>query len=302
MIELKGASLSVREQCELFNVNRSSFYYKEIPSQDDSEIMNLIHEIWLKETELGYRPITRILQNKGFKINRKRVLRLMRAMNLQAIYCKPNLSEPNLAHAIHPYLLKGLSIERPNQVWCTDITYIKMPRGFIYLIAIIDVHSRYIVDWSLSTSLDTSFCLDMLNSAFEKGVPGIINTDQGSQFTCSAWVNAVQEKGCLVSMDGKGRWADNIPIERFWRTLKYANIFLYSYETIEEARNGIGKYIKYYNEERPHQSLKYDTPGEVYRGDKVAAPYVLGQYKKKRKSKKFDSILGGLIAAPLAPC
>jgi putative transposase len=265
--------------------------------------MNSIHEIWLKQPSYGYRRLTKALQKQGYDINRKRVYRLMKLMDLQAIYCKPNLSISNPEHEVYPYLLKGLIIKRPDQVWCTDITYIKMPQGFVYLIAVIDVYSRYIVSWRLSTSLDTSFCLEMLCSAFCIGIPEILNTDQGCQFTSASWITLVKSAGTLVSMDGKGRWADNIPIERFWRTLKYESVFLNAYETVVEARDGIGCFIKLYNEERLHQSLDYETPGDVYRGEIMAPAYFLGQFKKPKKEKvfsKMEYINGGLIAAPTA--
>jgi putative transposase len=287
MIENAGCTLSVRQQCLLLDLNRSSLYYKKKAPVDDSEIMNLIRDIWFKNPAGGYRFITQTLNKQhGYNVNCKRVYRLMRLMNLQSIYARPNTSVSNPEHTIYPYLLKGMVIDRPNQVWCTDITYIKMPRGFIYLVAIIDVYSRYIVSWRISTSLDTSFCIEMLKEAFLKGIPGIVNTDQGCQFTSILWVTTVKSMKSLVSMDGVGRWADNIPIERFWLTLKYANVFLNAYETVPQAREGIGKFIEYYNEERLHQNLGYETPAQVYRGEKIAPAYVLGQFKKKRKSKK----------------
>lgn len=283
MIEFENCAISIRQQSLLLNLNRSSIYYKAAPPADDTEIMNRIHEIWLKSPTYGYRPITAELQKEGYDINRKRVARLMKLMDLQALYCKPNLSIANPEHKVYPYLLKGLVIDRPNQVWCTDITYIKMPQGFVYLVAIIDVYSRYIVSWRLSTSLDTSFCIDMLNAAFYVGTPEILNTDQGCQFTSAVWIELVQSLGALVSMDGKGRWADNIPIERFWRTLKYEDVFLNSYETVSQARDGISRFIKRYNEERLHQSLGYETPGEVYR-EKIQAPsYFIGKFKKPQQ-------------------
>jgi len=283
MIELSHKKLSVRQQCQLLEVNRSMVYYKGKKAVDESEIMNRIHEIWLKFPAYGYRRITKALQDEGYDINRKRGYRLMKLMSLEALYTKPKLSEPHPGHKIYPYLLKGLSIDRPNQVWCTDITYVKMPQGFVYLVAIIDVYSRYIVSWRLSTSLDAAFCLDMLRSAFDVGIPEILNTDQGSQFTSTDWINSVEGAGVKVSMDGKGRWADNIPIERFWRTLKHENVFLNAYETVAEARNGIRRFIELYNEERLHSSIGYTNPGAVYRSKKFAPAYFLGKFIKKTK-------------------
>ena len=291
MIELSHKKLSVRQQCQLLGVNRSVVYYKGKRPVDESEIMNRIHEIWLKFPTYGYRRITKALQDEGYDINRKRGYRLMKLMNLEALYAKPKLSEPHPNHKIYPYLLKGLSIDRPNQAWCTDITYVKMPQGFVYLVAIIDVYSRYIVSWRLSTSLDTAFCLDMLRSAFCIGRPEILNTDQGCQFTSLDWINMVEGAGVKVSMDGKGRWVDNIPIERFWRTLKHENIFLKVYETVAEARNGIKEFIELYNEERLHSSIGYTNPGIVYRGEKAAPTYFLGKFiKRAREANPVDSV------------
>jgi putative transposase len=281
MIELYHKNLSVRYQCKLLGVNRSVIYYREKVPVDESEIMNRIHEIWLKFPVYGYRRLTKSLQDEGYDINRKRVYRLMKLMNLEAIYCKPNLSKSHPNHEIYPYLLKGLIIDRPNQVWCTDITYLKMPQGFVYLVAIIDVYSRYIVSWRLSTSLDASFCLDMLGSALSVGVPEILNTDQGCQFTSIDWIKMVTGSGAKVSMDGKGRWADNIPIERFWRTLKHENVFLNAYETVADVRQGLKSFIESYNEERLHSSIGYTKPGLVYRGEETAPSYFLGKFIKK---------------------
>lgn len=300
MIELKHRAISVRQQSLLLDLNRSSIYYKARPSVDDTELMNRIHEIWLKSPTGGYRFITAMLKKEGYAINRKRVSRLMKLMNLQAIYCKPNLSQSNPDHEVYPYLLKGLVIDRPNQVWCTDITYIKMPQGFVYLVAIIDVYSRYIVSWRLSTSLDASFCLDMLASAFYIGTPEILNTDQGCQFTSAAWIKMVKSAGALVSMDGKGRWADNIPIERFWRTLKHENVFLNAYETVSQAKAGICKFINKYNDERLHQSLGYETPGDIYRGILAAPSYFIGKFKKPAPKSK-GAHRRPLAAYPLTP-
>lgn len=291
MIELSHKKLSVRQQCQLLEVNRSMVYYKGKKAVDESEIMNRIHEIWLKFPAYGYRRITKALQDEGYDINRKRGYRLMKLMNLEALYAKPKLSEPHPGHKIYPYLLKWLSIDRPNQVWCTDITYVKMPQGFVYLVAIIDVYSRYIVSWRLSTSLDAAFCLDMLRSAFDVGIPEILNTDQGSQFTSTDWINRVEGAGVKVSMDGKGRWADNIPIERFWRTLKHENVFLNAYETVAEARDGIRRFIELYNEERLHSSIGYTNPGVVYRSEKFAPAYFLGKFiKKTKQTRPVDSV------------
>lgn len=256
--------MSIRNQCRLLSVNRSNLYYEPVEI-NDTEIANIIMDIWLEAPTYGYRKITRELNDRGFVINHKRVLRIMREMNIQALYPKPNLSKRNIQHKKYPYLLKGMNIIRPNQVWATDITYIKIPGGYIYLIAIIDWYSRFIISWQVSTSMDILFCTDVLKDAFNINKPDILNTDQGSQFTSETWINLVEGASVQVSMDGKGRWADNIIIERFWRTLKHEGIFLEIPNTIYEAKKIIGKFIDWYNFKRLHQSLKYKTPAAVYK-------------------------------------
>jgi putative transposase len=204
----------------------------------------------------------------------------MRAMNIEAIYPKPKLSQANKAHQKYGYLLRDIAIHA-GQVWCTDITYIKLGKGFVYLVALIDVYSRYIVAWRLSVTLDTHFCLEMLNDALtHHKAPEIINTDQGCQFTSIAWIEKVESAGIRVSMDGRGRWADNIPIERFWRTVKYEHVFLYCYESVQDARQRLGEFIDFYNERRLHQSLDYSPPSEVWRGLISVAPFC---FKKRRE-------------------
>jgi putative transposase len=264
MIDTKHEALSVRHQCELLSVNRSSLYYKEVPKVDETDLSNEIHEIWLRMPFYGYRRITATLCRLGYNINHKRVARIMKEMKLRAIYPMAKTSIRNLAHTIYPYLLKDLTITRINQAWMTDITYIKLPTGFVYLVALIDVHSRYIISWRLSITMESNFCLEMLEEALSKACPEIINTDQGCQFTSQNWVNRVLLAKSLVSMDGKGRWADNVYIERFWRSIKYEHIMLFSYTTVAELRSSIGQYIELYNNQRLHQSLGYRTPAEVY--------------------------------------
>ena len=257
--------LSATRRCTLLDMNRSSYYYspKESP-EDQVTLMNEIQEIWEKSPFYGYRRITEILRRNGFHINRKRVYRLMRKMGLQAIYCKPRTSIRNKEHKIYPYLLRDVKIAHVNQVWATDITYIKLDSGFIYLIAVIDLYSRYILGWTLSTTLDTSFCLDALEDALEKGTPSIFNTDQGCQFTSKNWIAVLTNQGIDISMDGKGRCFDNIYVERLWRTIKYEEVYLQAYDCVSEARRSLGKYIEFYNNERPHQSLDYSTPAEIF--------------------------------------
>lgn len=264
MINLHHVNLSVRKQCDLLGLWRSNVYYKPRPGQDDVLFANEIHDLWLEMPFYGYRKITATLKRRGYDINHKKVLRLMQDMNIQALYPKPNTSMHNPAHKKYPYLLKNVPISRPNQAWCTDITYIKMSNGFMYLVSLLDIYSRFILSWSFSNTLDKSFCLDMLNQGLGWGKPEILNTDQGCQFTSTAWIELVEQNGIKVSMDGRGRWTDNIFIERFWRTLKHEHIFLHSFETTSEAKRSIGSFIELYNNKRLHQSLGYKTPAEVY--------------------------------------
>lgn len=258
--------ISIQRACEILNLNRSSWYYKPIeqPSLAEVIIMNKIHDIWLDKQFLGYRRVTLALQAKGIPINHKRVLRLMRTMVIQAIYPKPNLSKLGKRELIYPYLLKDIEINEPNKVWAVDITYLKIDGGFMYLFAIIDVYSRYIVGWEISNTLETSFCLSALESSLKKAYPDIINCDQGCQFTSHAWCDFLTEKEIRISMDGKGRCYDNIFIERFWRSLKYEEIYLKSYDNVSELKCEVQKYMDYYNNERPHQSLGYKTPCYVF--------------------------------------
>lgn len=261
----KQHKLSVRKQCSLLSVSRSNIYYcaKEVP--DESALANEIHEIWLKMPTYGYRKINRELQRQGYIINHKKVRRMMRDMRIMAIYPKPKTTIINIEHKKYPYLLRDLIITRQGHVWATDITYIKLPTGFVYLIAIIDIFSRFIVAWSLSTTLEVEFCLEVFKSALQNWPkPEILNTDQGVQFTSLEWINAVEAAGIKVSMDGVGRWADNVIIERFWRTAKHEYILLYNFKTVKEARKAIAEFIDIYNYERLHQSLNYLTPAEVY--------------------------------------
>jgi len=264
MIEMNHESLSIRRQCSLLEVNRSTLYYEAVEAAEDTRVANEIHELWLEVPFYGYRRITAELRRRGSSINPKRVLRLMREMNLQALYPRPKTTIRSSKDQIYPYLLRGLEINRPNQVWATDITYIKMPVGFAYLVALIDVHSRYVVSWRLSNTMDTHFCLEMLEEALLYAYPEILNTDQGSQFTSCDWIGRVKGAGILVSMDGKGRWVDNVIIERFWRTLKHEHVLLHSFENLRQARQSIGSFIELYNNRRLHQSLGYRTPAEIY--------------------------------------
>jgi len=267
LIEVGHAQLSVRRQCELLGLNRSTLYYQPAAeTQENLALMRLIDEEYTRHPFKGSRKIALWLSEQtGQEVNRKRVQRLMALMGLAAIYPKPKLSEPGSGHRIYPYLLRGVQIVRPDQVWSTDITYVPLPGGFMYLAAIIDWFSRYVICWRLSNTLDGSFCLEMLDEALSRGKPEVFNTDQGTQFTAAAWTGRLESAGVKVSMDGKGRCLDNVFVERFWRTLKYEDIYIKGYETVPELSGGLGNYFPFYNDERPHQSLDYRTPVEVYR-------------------------------------
>jgi len=266
MIEHKKNKLSVRKQSELLSINRSRLYYKKGPVDTlDVEIMNEMIEINRHYPFYGYRRMRVELFNRGYEINHKKVRRLMRKTALTALFPKKKTSIANSAHDTYPYLLRDLLIDRPNQVWCIDITYIKIRHGYVYLVCLIDAFSRKIVGWRLSPYLDTQPSLEALESALKLGTPEIINSDQGCQYTSKEWTSTLIDKNIKISMDGKGRWADNIPIERFWRSLKYESVYLYSFDTVAEARNTLGAYIDFYNQRRPHQALKYKTPDFVYK-------------------------------------
>jgi putative transposase len=263
--------LSVRRQCRLLGLHRSGVYYQPATPHQDTDLMNEIHEIWVRMPFYGYRRLTAELNRRGYEVNTKRVRRLMAEAGIEALYPRPRTSIKSQKDPIYPYLLKDMTITLPNQAWATDITYIKLPTGFVYLVALIDIASRYILAWRISNTMDVSFCLDMLKEALFYAVPLVLNTDQGSQFTSQAWVSRVLQAGAKVSMDGKGRWADNITIERFWRTVKHEFLRYVFIETLSELRTEVCKFIKMYNDERLHQALSYKTPGEVYHTIKVAA-------------------------------
>ncbi|SEA15268.1 putative transposase [Arachidicoccus rhizosphaerae] len=260
--------LSIQRQCELLDLPRSSYYYT--PSEETAEnldLMDMIDKTHLKHPYYGVKRMRAELSTPQRPLNEKRIRRLMRKMGLEAIYPKSNTSKPCKWNEKFPYLLRGVDIERANQVWSTDITYIPMARGFMYLCAVIDWQSRYILSWTLSNTLTTDFCIEAVQQAIDRyGVPEIINTDQGSQFTSEEYVTMVKGYGIRHSMDGKGRATDNIAIERFWRSLKYENIYLYSYKSSLELYTGIKEYMAFYNEERKHQSLEEKTPKAVYMG------------------------------------
>ncbi|MDA3130317.1 IS3 family transposase [Aliibacillus thermotolerans] len=265
MIEWQDSELSITKQAELLRLNRSSLYYKPVgPSAEDVAIKHRIDEIYTKYPFYGSRRITALLNQEGVNINRKRVQRHMREMGIQAVYPGPNLSKRNLQHRIYPYLLKGVNINYPNHVWSIDITYIRLQRSWMYLAAVIDWYSRYVISWELDQSLEIGFILDAVQRAFSIAKPVIFNSDQGGHFTTPKYINLLNSKEVQISMDSKGRALDNIIIERFWRNIKYEEVYLKDYESPREARINIRDYIDFYNYNRPHQSLDYKTPSSVY--------------------------------------
>jgi putative transposase len=265
----KDNDLPITRQCELLSLNRSTVYYRlQDVSEMDLKLMRRIDEMHLKRPFYGSRRIRDWLQDEGHDINRKRVQRFMRQMGIRALYPKPRTSKPGKGHKIYPYLLRDLVIDRPNQVWATDISYIPMAKGFVYLVAVIDWYSRKVLSWRLSNSMDTDFCVDALEEALGRyGCPDIFNTDQGAQFTSEAFTDVLKEAGIDISMDGKGRWIDNVFVERLWRSVKYEEVYLKAYETVAEARAGIDTYFQFYNSERRHQSMNRQTPDQVYTGN-----------------------------------
>jgi putative transposase len=266
LVDRADPVLSIVAQCQLLKVARSTLYYHPAPvSADDLAVMRRLDELYLATPFYGSRRMVAVMRREGWPVNRKRVRRLMRIMGLEAIYQKPNTSKPHPQHKIYPYLLRGLPIERPNQVWCADITYIPMARGFVYLVAVMDWFSRRVLAWRLSIGMETDFCVEALQEAMDRhGKPEVFNTDQGVQFTSADFLEELESRGIRVSMDGKGRFLDNIFIERLWRSLKYEEVFIKAYCSVDEARRGIGSWLTFYNDERPHQALDYRTPRTVF--------------------------------------
>lgn len=265
-------ALSINRQCELLCLPRSTYYRNGSGSRTEKDanilLMNLIEDEYTRHPFYGTRKMRDYLRRQGYKINRKRVQRLMRIMGIQSVAPKPNTSIPRIGHKIYPYLLRGLDVNRPDQVWCSDLTYLRLPGGFVYLTAVMDWHSRYVVSWELSVTMDDDFCVSALERALRThGTPEIFNTDQGSQYTGDAFTGVLKENGIRISMDGKGRVMDNIFIERLWRSLKYEEIYLKEYSTVTELRKELKKYFEFYNFERLHQALGSRTPAEVYFGE-----------------------------------
>ena len=266
MIEPSNDNLSIKAQCRLLSLSRSSWDYD--PKGEpllNLKLMRLIDEQFLRTPFYGSRQMARHLRREGYCVGRHRVRRLMRLMGIEAIYQKPRTSDPHPAHKIYPYLLRNLAITRPDQVWCTDITYIPIKRGFLYLIAVMDWYSRKVLSWRLSNTMDTAFCVEALQEALSLyGKPEIFNTDQGSQFTSFDFTNVLKENEIRISMDGKGRWMDNVFIERLWRSMKYECVYLNAFETGLQARHDIGQWMAFYNAGRPHSTFDGQTPDEVY--------------------------------------
>jgi putative transposase len=296
------ANMSLRSACAVLQVNRSQQYYQLIRSGDkdmnDVTLMNEIQDIYARRPFQGYKRIAQDLKDMGYVVNHKRIYRLMQRMGLQAVYPKKNLSKRRLEDAVHPYLLKKHPPQKVHDCWCVDITYIKTSRGHIYLTALIDVVSRYVMGWSLNTCLDTSGCLDALEMASQKGVtPKIINSDQGCQFTSQDWAYALSLLQIRISMDGKGRCLDNIPIERFWRTLKVEEVYLNTYETVLEAREAIGRYIEWYNHKRRHSGIDNYRPIEVMMGLKQPSYW---SFKSTSEIKQQQDITTQTLSSSLA--
>ena len=277
MIDRGHSQISIRRQCALLELNRSSLYYVSAQqTQENLLLMRLMDQQYARTPFYRSRRMTAWLSNQGYQVNRKRVVRLMGLMGLEAIYPKPRLSQSGGEHKVYSYLLSGVGIDRPDQVWSMDITYVPMPQGFMYLVAIIDWYSRYVLSWRLANTLDVGFCLVALEEALELGQPEIFNSDQGVQFTSKAFTGWLEEAQIAISMDGRGRVQDNIFVERLWRSVKYEDIYLKEYRTVPELEVGLEDYFCFYNHERPHQALGYRTPAQVHFGELEAQSLLEG--------------------------
>ena len=265
LVDRSHPGISVRRQCELLGVNRSGLYYEPVgESTENLLLMRLLDEQYTRTPFYGSRKMTAWLATGGHEVNRKRVTRLMERLGVEAVYPKRNLSQPGEGHRIYPYLLRGTTVKRVNQVWSTDITYIRMAQGFLYLVAVMDWFSRFVLSWSLSVTMEVAFCVEALKRALRRGRPAIFNSDQGSQFTSEKFTGELAGRQIAISMDGRGRCMDNIFVERLWRSLKYEEVYLKDYASVTEARAGIAGYFRFYNHERLHQSLDYRTPAAIY--------------------------------------
>jgi len=265
LIELDHSELSISRQCDLLNLSKGALYYSPIgTSPMNLALMDLIDRQYIETPFYGSRKMTQHLIREGHCVNRKRIRRLMRLMGIEAVYPGLNLSKRRHNHAKYPYLLRDVIVDRPDFVWSTDITYIRIGNGFMYLTAIIDWYSRYVLNWELSNSLEADFCVSLLQDTLQSTQPEIFNTDQGSQFTCNEFLNVLRNADVKISMDGKGRALDNVFIERLWRSVKYEEVYIKDYENVRQARKSLRNYFLFYNQKRPHQSLNYQTPKEVY--------------------------------------
>jgi putative transposase len=265
LIEIENEHISIARQCELLGINRSGYYYEPVPeNQTNLEIMRHLDMQYTQTPFYGVLRMHQHIISLGYAVNEKRIRRLLRLMDLMAIYPKKNLSKANPKSKIYPYLLRNITIERPNQVWSTDITYIPMEKGFLYLVAVIDWFSRYVISWKLSNTLEATFCVEALQESLIKGKPDIFNTDQGSQFTSNDFTNCLLDNDIKISMDGRGRCLDNVFVERLWRSVKQEYVYLNSIKDGRELWHGLDKYFKFYNEKRIHQSLDYKTPAQVH--------------------------------------
>ena len=268
MVNREHPSLPIVRQCTLLGVSRSSLYYRaKGASEADLSLMREMDRQYLETPFYGSRRMKAWLDRQGIPVSRKRVQRLMRVMGLRAIYRRPRTSQPAPEHRVYPYLVRNARVTRPNQVWAADITYLPMARGFLYLVAIMDWHSRYVVAWRLSNTLEAGFCAEARAEALARGRPEVFNTDQGSQFSSREFTQVLQDRGVKISMDGKGRYSDNIFVERLWRTVKYEEVYLKAYVNAVEARRELGACFRFYNNLRPHQALGYQTPAEVFHGE-----------------------------------
>lgn len=285
--------VTFKKKCELLNVSRGSMYYKPIISDNNDEItiINELFDIYRQACSYGYRRMTVALRERGLVVNHKRVLSLQKKAGIQAIYPAKKTTIKNPLHKVYPYLLRDLVIDRPNQVWQVDITYIKIKDGFVYLIALIDIFSRKIMGWELSPSMDTQACLRALHNALLNGTPEIVNSDQGSQFTSTTWTLILEGKSIKVSMDGKGRWADNIYIERLWRTVKQECVFLYDLETVAQARAVIADFVTFYNSKRYHSALNYHTPDFVFEEQRIPSKQELFQYFADKNTQLKEAVV-----------
>lgn len=271
LIEPNRHDLSIARQCTLIGLNRSSYYYQPAgESASNLAYMRQIDEQYLRTPFFGSRMMADWMKRQGYAVNRKRVQRLMRKMGIQGCVPGPHTSKPHPQHKIYPYLLRNLDLNYANLVWSTDFTYIPLPQGFMYLVAVIDWYSRYVLSWELSNTMDHLFCISALQAALEHGEPGIFNTDQGSQFTCEDFTKCLLKREILISMDGRGRALDNVFVERLWRSVKYENIYLNDYQSVSDLYAGLDEYFQFYNHERPHSSLDGRTPAEVHADHQVS--------------------------------